>query len=528
MSGAPLGQLLREISSVNPRARGVIPGPEVIVKQVQHDSRRAGAGSVFVCLRGGRSDGHDFAAQAIQAGAVLVVGERPGVEAVESYVQVDDARKALALLSCALYNHPSRALILAGVTGTNGKTSITWMLDSVFRASGLPSAVMGTLGAGTPVAGAGGVPWRSSEFTTPEAPELQGELARWRGAEIKAGAVEVSSHALALRRSYGTRFACVAFTNLTPDHLDFHSNMEEYGEAKSRLFRRQERGPEEPNIPAVVNAEDPALPCLLRGSSDRVLRFGRTPEADLWIEAVQMDAGGINLRIRFREEARLPQELRALERGRRGRAAAEGAEAVQVESPLLGTFQVMNLLAAFGVGFALGLDPEAVAVGLGRMGGVPGRMEQVDRGHGFQVVVDYAHTPDALRRACESLRPFTAGRLLLVFGCGGDRDASKRPLMGEAAAGGADCIFLTDDNPRSEPPEAIRRQVRAALEARGARFREEGDRAAAIGLALREARGGDTVLIAGKGHETVQIRGREKIPFDDRAVARSILERMGC
>ena len=524
MSGVPLGQLLREISSVNPRARGAIPGPEALVEGAHHDSRRMRPGYAFVCVSGEHRDGHEFAADAVRAGASVVFGERPEIAGVEPYVRVEDARRALALLCCALLRHPSRALVLTAVTGTNGKTTITWMLDAVLRNCGLPSAVMGTLGSGSPDA-AGPAAWRSAAFTTPEAPELQEELARWREVGVKAGACEVSSHALALRRAYGTRFACSVFTNLTPDHLDFHRTMEEYGRAKSRLFRREERGPEEPPALAVINDDDPAASEMVRGSSDRVIRFGSTPAADVWPEDLRTTPAGIRLRIRYREEARLRPPLRALERSRPDQP--ESAGACEVESPLLGTFQAGNLLAAFGAGFALGLEPEAVAEGLARLRGVPGRMERVDGGGSGPVVVDYAHTPDALARACASLRPFTPGRLLLVFGCGGDRDRGKRPLMGEAAARGADLIFLTDDNPRSEDPASIRAQARGPLEALGAHYVEEGDRRAAIRSALEASIPGDTVLIAGKGHETVQVRGDRSVPFDDRATARSILRELG-
>jgi UDP-N-acetylmuramoyl-L-alanyl-D-glutamate--2,6-diaminopimelate ligase len=499
---------------VNPRASGAVPGPETPIRRICHDHREVGPGSLFVCLRGRRNDGHDLAAEALRSGALLVIGERLPMPGVTPYVQVDDSRRALALLACAFHGHPSRDLLLAGVTGTNGKTSVTWMIDAALRECGFASAVMGTLGRGTPAyvrsreegpetppnpARDGFVSWLPNPFTTPEAPELQGELARWRDSGVKAGAMEVSSHALALRRSYGTRFACVVFTNLSPDHLDFHGSMESYAAAKRLLFRRAERGPEEPRSTAVLNADDPASTAVSRGTDDRILRFGRSAEADVRVEEVEMSRDGIRVRIRI------------------------GGAGVEVRSPLLGSFQVDNLLAAEAAACALGLDPARAAAGLGRLRGVPGRMERVDCGQAFPVLVDYAHTPAALQRACESLRPFTTGRLLLLFGCGGDRDRSKRPLMGEAAARGADWCVLTDDNPRTEDPAEIRAQARSGLEAHGARFVEEGDREKAIGLALASARPGDVVLIAGKGHEGVQIRGTETIPFDDRRVAARLL-----
>jgi UDP-N-acetylmuramoyl-L-alanyl-D-glutamate--2,6-diaminopimelate ligase len=539
VNAAHLGLLLQEIRLLNPRDEPAPRFADLAVTGVAYDHRRVAPGAVFVCLRGQKHDGHEFAVQAAAAGACLVVGESPHLAAPIDpvpYVRVDDARAALALLSCGFYGHPSRDLSLTGVTGTNGKTSFTYLLHAVHREAGISSAILGTLGSGTPpnggmapfkgtaedgVTGAGtgtdagtdatagtdrfphaaiaSLPWRCGVHTTPESPDLQAELSRWHSGGVRAGVMEVSSHGLALRRSYGTRFACVVFTNLTADHLDFHGTMEAYREAKSLLFRRAERGPQEPPTVAVVNGDDAAAAAILRGSDDRVLRFGRSSKADVRLLAVEAGPAGIRMRVAF-----------------------PGGEC-GIDSPLLGSFQVDNLLAAFAAAVALGIDPGGAARGLGRVRCIPGRMERVDCGQGFPVLVDYAHTPDALHRALEGLRPFTPGRVIVVFGCGGDRDRAKRPLMGEAAARGADLIFLTDDNPRRENPAAIRAAARAGLEAAGGVCREIGDRAEAIQAALEEARAGDTVLIAGKGHETIQVRGNESLPFDDREVAARLL-----
>jgi UDP-N-acetylmuramoyl-L-alanyl-D-glutamate--2,6-diaminopimelate ligase len=537
VNGARLGLLLQEIRLLNPRDEPAPRFADLAVTGVAYDHRRVAPGAVFVCLRGQKHDGHEFAVQAAAAGACLVVGERARLAVPIDpvpYVSVDDARAALALLSCAFHRHPSRDFALTGVTGTNGKTSFTYLLHAVHREAGLPSAVLGTLGSGTPpsggtapfegtprnggtaghgVTGAGtdagtdrfsqkaiaSVPWRCGVHTTPESPDLQAELGRWRDGGIRAGVMEVSSHGLALRRSYGTRFACVVFTNLTEDHLDFHGTMEAYCQAKSLLFRRAERGPQEPATVAVVNEDDAAAVAILRGSDDRVLRFGRSSTAEVRLLTVEAGPAGIRMNV-----------------------AHPGGEC-EIDSPLLGSFQVDNLLAAFTAAFALGIDPGVAARGLGRVRGVPGRMERVDRGQPFGVLVDYAHTPDALHRALEGLRPFTPGRVIVVFGCGGDRDRAKRPLMGEAAARGADLVFLTDDNPRQEDPATIRAATRAGIEAAGGVCREIGDRAGAIQAALAEARAGDTVLIAGKGHETIQVRGNESLTFDDREVAARLL-----
>ncbi len=503
MSAAHLGPLLREIWRLNPRSEGAALPADLSVTGIAYDHRQVVPGAIFVCLRGQALDGHDFAAAAVAAGARIVVGERaelPSGSGPVPYIRVDDARRALALLACAFHGHPSRHLALTGVTGTNGKTSFTHLLHAIHREARIPSAIFGTLGSGTPTPGATpSVPWRGGVHTTPESPDLQAELDRWRAAGIRAGALEVSSHGLALRRSHGTRFACVVFTNLTEDHLDFHGTMEAYGEAKALLFRRAERGPEEPPAVAVVNGDDPAADTILRGSEDRVWRFGRGPDVEVRLAELQAGPAGMRLTV-----------------------VHPGGEC-RIDSPLLGMFQADNVLAAFAAALAVGIDSGVAAQGLGHVKGVPGRMERIDRGQGFGVLVDYAHTPDALRRSLAGLRPFTPGRVMVVFGCGGDRDRAKRPLMGAAAADGADLVFLTDDNPRREDPAAIRASVRSGIEARGGRWREIGDRAEAIQAALAEARPGDTVLIAGKGHETVQLRGDEAIPFDDREVAARLL-----
>lgn len=529
MNVVRLGPLLRETCRLNPGNEPVALSADTVVTGVAYDHRLVAPGAVFVCLRGQVRDGHEFAVQAAEAGACAVVGERAQlarpIDPVP-YVRVDDARQALALLGCVFHGHPSRELSLTGVTGTNGKTSFTHLLHAVHREAGLASAVLGTLGSGTPGdettdtgTGAGAdtaegaavspipfkreailsVSWRAAVHTTPESPDLQAELRRWRDAGIQAGVMEVSSHGLALRRSYGTRFACVVFTNLTEDHLDFHGTMGAYREAKSLLFHRAGRGPQEPPTAAAVNSDDPAAAEILSGSDDRVLRFGRGPDADVRLVAVEADPAGMRLRV-----------------------IHPGGES-RIESALLGSFQADNLLAAFAAAIALGIDPPVAARGLGRVRGIPGRMERIDGGQGFSVLVDYAHTPDALQRALAGLRPFTPGRLIVVFGCGGDRDRAKRPLMGEAAAREADLIFLTDDNPRHEDPAAIRAAARAGVESAGGVCREIGDRARAIRAALEEAQAGDTVLIAGKGHETVQLRGDESLPFDDRQVAARLL-----
>lgn len=517
MSAAPLGLLLRETSLPRLRGSAGLPSEELSITSVEHDHRRVRPGSLFVCLRGQQVDGHDFAPQALESGAALVVGEEP--LDIQPYLRVENSRTALALLSCAFYAHPSRSLRLIGVTGTNGKTSVTWMLEHVLSEAGYAAAVLGTLGSGTTDAREGGAPFRALGFTTPESNALQEELHRWVGHGVQAGAMEVSSHALSLRRTFGTRFAALVFTNLSRDHLDFHGTMEGYRKAKNLLFRREERGLDEPPCPAVVNADDPEVEGILEGSTDSVIRFGRREGSDVRLSGLSMSPEGIRMRIDW------------VARGNGPVSRLPGQ--VELVSPLLGEFQVENLLAAFATGLALGLPAASVAGGLQKLRRIPGRMDRVDSGQGFGVLVDYAHTPDALRRALASLRPFTPGRTIVVFGCGGDRDRTKRRPMGRAAAEGADLLVLTDDNPRGEDPAAIREEVRRGVEevrepsGRPSGLVEEGDRERAIRLALSLAQEGDIVLIAGKGHEALQIRGQERLPFDDREVAERILREGG-
>ncbi len=493
MRSAPLGQLLREISRLQISAEIPAGLESILVRGVRYDSRAVRPDDLFVCVRGLHSDGHSFAYDAARDGASCIVGEEEIETPGTPYVRVSDSRRALALLACSFHGHPGRDLVLTGVTGTNGKTSVTWMVDAILRSCGFSPAVLGTLGAG-PVD-----QLRPGPHTTPEAPDLQAELASWRDRGITHGALEVSSHGLAMRRTYGTRFRCAVFTNITPEHLDFHTTMEEYLKAKSLLFSRTERGPEEPPCTAAVRMDDPAAEALIANSDDRILGYGRGAKCD----------------VRLVDEEFHPDGLRL--------SAVFPGGGVRIESPLLGTFQAENLLAAFTAALCLGLPPEDARRGLESLRGVPGRMERVDDDAPFRVVVDYSHTPDALARALESLRPFTPGRLCVVFGCGGDRDQAKRPIMGEIAARLADRIILTDDNPRTEDPAAIRAQIAAAFGPSGVSFREIGDREQAIAAALNDSRAGDTVLLAGKGHESAQIRGGESLPFDDREVARRLL-----
>ena len=459
------------------------------------DSRKVERGDCFVAVPGFKQDARRFIPDAVARGAGLVVTEGEAVPGVGvAQVLVPATRPALARLAAAYYGHPSRALTLVGITGTNGKTTTSYLVDSLLRAAG-PTGILGTIQyvVGDEVRPAG--------QTTPEALDIEAMLATMRDRGVKGVAMEVSSHALALSRVDGLAFDVAVFTNLTQDHLDFHGTLEEYGRAKRRLFELLAGSPKRRRT-AVVNGDDAWGSRMVAGLDLDVLSFGlgagHRVRAARWTSSLE----GIHMRVET-------------PRG-----------AVDLDSPLIGEHNVMNLLGAVGVGVGLGLEPAAIARALAGVSAVPGRFEQVRAGQPFLVVVDYAHTPDALERVLTTARKITPGRLGVVFGCGGDRDRTKRPIMGEIAARLADHAWITSDNPRSESEQAIIEEIaigaRRVCAARD-RYAMVADRRAAIFAALSWAAAGDAIVIAGKGHETYQIVGADILPFDDRAVARDIL-----
>ncbi|HSE91779.1 MAG TPA: UDP-N-acetylmuramoyl-L-alanyl-D-glutamate--2,6-diaminopimelate ligase [Methylomirabilota bacterium] len=474
----------------------VLGTPPSTVTGIADDSRKVAPGDCFVAVPGLKHDARRFVPEAVARGAALVVTEGdalPGVPVAQ--VLVGSAREALGRLAGAYHGHPSRRLTVVGITGTNGKTTTSYLVEALLHARGLKTGVIGTiqyrLGERTLPAGQ----------TTPDALALQAMLAAMSEDGVGGVAMEVSSHALAQGRIEGLAIDVAVFTNLTQDHLDFHGTLEAYRRAKRRLFELLERSPK-PGRTAVVNADDPSGREMTGGLSVPVLTFGLRPGAS----------------IRAREWSSTLEGVRL-------RADTPHGE-IALASPLIGEHNVMNLLGAIGVGLALGLAPDAAARALAAVGTVPGRFEQVREGQSFLVVVDYAHTPDALDRVLATARKLTAGRLAVVFGCGGDRDRGKRPIMGEIAARVADRVWVTSDNPRSERPEAIVEEIAAGARRAGGgpgKVVTWTDRRGAIEDALGWARAGDTVVIAGKGHETYQIVGGETFPFDDRAVARQAL-----
>jgi UDP-N-acetylmuramoyl-L-alanyl-D-glutamate--2,6-diaminopimelate ligase len=486
----------------------VLDGAEVLahsgdpgVSGVEYDSRRVKPGCVFVAMRGESSDGNRFIDQAIAAGAVAVVtdssGEkpRPGV----AWAVVPKGRRALARVSANFYKKPAERIAITGITGTNGKSTTVFLLESILTAAGRKSALIGTIEYHV----AGKI--LPAPHTTPEALELNRIFSEALGQGATDAVMEVSSHALAQERVFGVPFDVAVFTNLTRDHLDYHQTMEEYFAAKRVLF--EGCGTDAPRA-VVTNGDDESgakLAEFSRKRSSVVLKYG-WDRGDLHAGKVEITTRGTRFDL----------------------VMPEGK--IAVFSPLIGRVNVYNILAAAGAGYARGCAAQAIAAGIDKLVCVPGRFERVDCGQPFTVVVDYAHTDDALRNLTVLARELATGakgRVLTVFGCGGDRDRKKRPLMGEAAGRGSDFVVLTSDNPRSEDPVAIMNDAVVGLQKTGVSYSTEADRRKAIGLAIGEARPGDIVLLAGKGHEKVQITREGAIPFDDLEVAREALRAAG-
>jgi UDP-N-acetylmuramoyl-L-alanyl-D-glutamate--2,6-diaminopimelate ligase len=461
---------------------------------VTHDSRRAGPGWIFVALRGLKADGAEFAPAAIAAGAAAVVAEReaPAGSPVP-WIVVKDARLALAWMAAGYFQHPSRQMRVVGITGTNGKTTTSYLVSAIFEAAGIRCGLMGTVLYRT------GDREFAATRTTPEAPELQELMREMVEGGCGACAMEVSSHALSLRRVDAIRFAGAVFTNLTRDHLDFHQDMEDYFAAKRRLFELLADG-----APAAVNVDDPRGQALADTVAQPVTYAINRP-ADVMPGPLTLTLDGVDF------DARTPNGT------------------VHVRSALVGRPNVYNILAAVGVTVALGVPLDAVERGLARLGGVPGRFQRVSSpADDIGVVVDYAHTDDALRNLLETARPLARRRLVTVFGAGGDRDRAKRPLMGMVAARLSDVVVLTSDNPRSEDPQRIVDEVNLGAQPetrqRDVEVLAVLDRRDAIVRAITGAAPGDLVLIAGKGHEKYQEIGSATLPFDDVAVAQEGLE----
>lgn len=464
---------------------------QVVIRDIVHDSRLVAPGDLFVAVREPSGhDGHRHIGAAIDRGAAAVVRESETDGTEVTMIRVPDSNRALSLLADARYGHPGRALTLVGVTGTNGKTTVTHLVEAILRAAGQNTGLIGTLGArlnGEPLDG-------PPTHTTPYPMQLHGLLRTMADRASRYAVMEVSSVALAYDRLSPLRFQAAVFTNLTRDHLDLHGSFDAYCDAKLRLVRDFLA----PDGVALINRDDPLSDRFVEAAAGTPVTYGIHHPADITVEGrIAVSGTGASFRIRTREGVWFAR------------------------MPLLGRYNVANALAAFGVGRALGVPPPDIIKGLESVT-VPGRLERIEAGQPYTVVVDYAHTPDALCQVLMAAREWTPGRLIAVFGCGGNRDPGKRPEMGGIASRLADLVVITSDNPRSEAPNAIIRHIEAGLVA-GVDCLSLCDRREAIAAAFMAARAGDTVVIAGKGHETYQEISGNRYPFDDREVARELL-----
>ncbi|MGH9713239.1 MAG: UDP-N-acetylmuramoyl-L-alanyl-D-glutamate--2,6-diaminopimelate ligase [Candidatus Acidiferrales bacterium] len=477
-----------------------ITGPaELEVGSISYDSRKVTPGALFFAFHGEKLNGMEFVADAIERGAIVIASEQPRREGVSreiTWVQLlpGSERRGLARAAANFYGHPADALKLVGVTGTNGKTTISFIVDSILRAAEFTTGLVGTTGYRTPKGD------RKAVNTTPESLDLQQMFAEVRDAGGTHAVLEVSSHALAMERVWGCHFTVAIFTNLTRDHLNFHKTFEDYFAAKRRLFEGMGAGA--PDV-AVVNADDPYAP-RLEGLAKRTWTYGLNGALDLTTKKFALSFNGLEF------------------------TAETPAGKIQVRSSLVGRINVYNILAAIGAGIGLDIPVKKIEEGIAGLALVPGRFQRIDEGQPFFVVVDYAHADDAMRNLITTARELNpSGRIITVFGAGGERDRSTRPLMGEASGSLSDLVILTSDNPRGEDPLRIINDVVVGLQKVNANYRIEQDRDAALEMAIEEARPGDIVLLAGKGHENYQILRDRTFEFDDREKARAILRRKG-
>jgi UDP-N-acetylmuramoyl-L-alanyl-D-glutamate--2,6-diaminopimelate ligase len=487
-----LSQLLQEVPCETPQS---LPDGEVVF--VTEDSRRVIPGTLFVAARGVRTDGHDFAGEAVARGAVGILGDRVGLEVLHGvpYIRVQHPRRAGAILAHALAGHPARSMKVIGVTGTNGKSSSVIMAHHVLNACGRPAACLGTLGYRV------GAENLRAAHTTPFGEDLAELFRRARETGQTHVVMEVSSHALDQERTAGIPFSVAAFTNFSQDHLDYHGNMDSYLRAKLRLFECVEGS----DAFTVVNRDDPHAQAFLEASKVPCITYGSKGECRA--SGVRIQRNGTSFK------------------------SATPWGTANLKMRLLGRHNVSNALCVIAICGGLELPLEGIAEAIATLPSVPGRFEHVDAGQDFQVVVDYAHTEDGLRNVLEVAREICKGRVILAFGCGGDRDRTKRPKMGEVAAALADFSILTSDNPRTEDPECILLDIEIGVQRAGKTKHDEyeviTDRADAIRWAIGLARPGDLVMVAGKGHEDYQIFGTRRVHFDDREVVRAVLGERG-
>jgi UDP-N-acetylmuramoyl-L-alanyl-D-glutamate--2,6-diaminopimelate ligase len=465
------------------------------VEDLEYDSRRVKKDTLFFAFAGARADGRQFARAAIEAGAVAVASDlSPPDHFSGNWIEVEHGRQALAVAARNFFSRPDERVALTGITGTNGKTTTSYLVDSILRAAGKITALVGTIEYHL------GDRVLKAANTTPESLDLYRLFAELEQMGGTFATLEVSSHALALGRVYGMHFHTAVFTNLTRDHLDFHGSMENYFAAKQMLFTGA--GSAAPRF-AVINRDDKSGARIETGKETSVLWYGLGKDATVRARRITSSFEGLRFEVQTVKEH------------------------FEISSKLIGRINVYNILAACSVGLSYGLAPDTIARGISQCKAVPGRFERVDEGQPFVVVVDYAHTDDALRNVISMAHSLEPKRVITVFGCGGDRDRTKRPIMGEVAAELSDLVVLTSDNPRSEDPLDIMNDVLVGLRRKDTPCLAEPDRALAIKRAIEEARPGDTIILAGKGHETYQVLKDRTIPFDDREVAREVLRGFG-
>lgn len=467
------------------------------ISGLAYDSRRVEPGFLFFCIPGHKADGHDFAPHAVAQGATaLVVEQFLAIDVPQ--ILVSSTRESLALAASAFYRYPANQLLMVGVTGTNGKTTTTHLIEAVLHAKGYSVGVIGTIGNRL-----GEISWPASH-TTPESSDLQALLANMVAAGAQAVVMEVSSHALDLQRVQGVEFDIAVFTNLTQDHLDYHGTLDMYREAKGLLFSQLGNGSKPRIKRAIINADDPHAGFFMQKCNVPVVTYGINPGATVHAPVWEVNPRGARCQVNYPDGT------------------------VTLELQLTGRFNVSNALAAFSLGLVEGVEVNHMLRALKEVKGVPGRFETVDEGQPFSVIVDYAHTPDGLENVLTTAKAVAKGRVITVFGCGGDRDRTKRPKMGSVVARLSELTIVTSDNPRTEKPEKIIEDILPGVQGvNGANYEVEIDRKEAIHLALTLAQPQDLVMIAGKGHETYQIVGTQVLPFDDREVAREFLRGMG-
>lgn len=477
--------------------------PDLDITGIAYDSRRVKKGDLFIAISGLKSNGHQFISDAVSRGAAAVVGTEAVASLVVPYLRVQNIRATLATLAARFYGEPTLKVPIIGITGTNGKTTCTYLLEAILKVAHYSPAVLGTINYRY------GKKNFVASHTTPEAPDLQRCIAEALATGANAVVMEVSSHALTMERVRDCHFDTVLFTNLSQDHLDYHASMEEYYSAKRRLFREYLLASKKKKKTAILNWQDPYGRRLAEEISAPSMRCGYGRELDYHVV----------------EEVYNPEGITAIIETPHGHIA--------IQSHLIGAFNLQNILLTIAAAHTLNIPNETIAQGIAAMHAVPGRLQPIEGGQAFSLYVDYAHTPDALRAVLSTLRPLTKRRLITLFGCGGDRDRSKRPLMGNIAAKLSDIVIVTSDNPRTEDPQKIIEEILPGLKAE--RFHAyhrrqrrgyliEPDRKTAIQAAISLANRGDIVLIAGKGHEDYQILGTQKISFDDRQIVREILQ----